>query len=60
MMNDMRKLMSLMEGVDLADVPQQRQRQDALDDQLHDLIYVANKFGMYDAADYLKKLLGNR
>lgn len=32
---------------------QQRQRQDALLDQLRDLIVVANRLGMYDAADFL-------
>ena len=30
------------------------QRQDALNDQLKDLILIANKFGFYDAADYIK------
>jgi hypothetical protein len=29
-------------------------RQDSLTDQLLDLIDVANRLGMYDAADYLK------
>lgn len=38
-------------------IPQQRQRQDALNDQLRDLIPVATKLGMYDAADFLRKLL---
>ena len=30
------------------------QRQDALNDQLHDLIIIANRFGFYDAADFIK------
>lgn len=30
------------------------QRQDSLCDQLRDLIIIANKFGFYDAADFLK------
>lgn len=33
------------------------QRQDSLNDQLADLILVANKLKMYDAADYLKSIL---
>jgi hypothetical protein len=31
------------------------QRQDCLQDQLKDLRQIANKFGFYDAADFLKK-----
>jgi hypothetical protein len=30
------------------------QRQDSLCDQLRDLRIIANKFGLYDAADFLK------
>lgn len=33
------------------------QRQDGLQDQLRDLIAVANRLGMYDAADYIRKLM---
>lgn len=33
------------------------QRQDSVTDQLKDLIVIANKFGLYDAADYIRKLL---
>lgn len=33
------------------------QRQDALNDQLRDLVRVANKLGFYDAADYIKNRL---
>lgn len=36
-------------------VPNQPQSQAALDDQLRALIAVANKLGLYDAADYLSK-----
>lgn len=38
-------------------IPQCEQRQDALNDQLRDLILVANKLGCYDAADYLKRVI---
>ena len=31
------------------------QRQDSLNDQLRDLVHVANKLGFYDAADHLKR-----
>jgi hypothetical protein len=35
----------------------QGQRQDSLDDQLRDLILIANQHGMYDAADYLTHVI---
>lgn len=35
-------------------IPQMTQRQDSETDQLRDLVAVANRLGMYDAADYLK------
>jgi hypothetical protein len=38
----------------LAHVPQCPQRQDSMVDQLSDLRFIANRFGFYDAADYLK------
>ena len=41
----------------LAALPQQPQRQDSTNDQLRDLITVANRTGMYDAADCLKAAL---
>jgi len=41
----------------LKQIPQQKQRQDALNDQLKDLYGVANRLGMYDAADYLRTIL---
>lgn len=31
------------------------QRQDSLTDQMIDLYTIANKFGLYDAADYIRK-----
>jgi len=38
----------------LKKIPQQPQRQDSLNEQLRDLINVANRLGMYDAADSLQ------
>lgn len=38
-------------------IPQQAQRQDALNDQLRDLRVVANRLGMYDAADFLRGVI---
>lgn len=38
-------------------LPKQVQRQDSLQDQLVDLLVVANKLGMYDAADYLNRMM---
>lgn len=37
-------------------IPQQPQVQDALNDQLAALVGVANKLGLYDAADYLRRV----
>lgn len=31
------------------------QRQDSLNEQMHDLYYVANHFGLYDAGDYIRR-----
>jgi len=36
-------------------IPQQKQRQDSLRDQLKDLHIMAARLGMYDAADWLWK-----
>jgi hypothetical protein len=44
-------------------VPRRPQRQDSLTDQLNDLVGVANRMGMYDAADFIRNHLsrmGNR
>lgn len=38
-------------------IPQQVQRQDSTDEQLRDLYAVANRLGMYDAADVLRNIL---
>jgi hypothetical protein len=40
-------------------VQQCQQRQDSTGEQLADLVYIANKFGFYDAANYLKDLTKN-
>lgn len=42
---------------ELEKVIQCPQRQDSLEDQIKDLIYIANKFGFYDASDYLKDVI---
>lgn len=36
------------------------QSQESLDDQLKDMYVLATRFGLYDAADWLKELLGHR
>ena len=36
------------------------QSQESLDDQLKDLHVLSNRFGLYDAADWLKELIGHR
>jgi hypothetical protein len=36
----------------------QVQRQDATDAQLQDLVRLAEQHGMYDAADYVKRMIG--
>jgi hypothetical protein len=36
------------------------QRQDSVSDQLADLTRVANKLGLYDAADALRQMFGNK
>lgn len=51
----MRPLPDTQEG--LRQIPQCRQRQDSLDDQLKDLHQAANRLGCYDAADYLKQVI---
>ena len=38
-------------------MPQQPQRQDDLSNQLLDLRAIANRCGLYDAADYLRNTL---
>jgi hypothetical protein len=51
---DSKKLSTWRE--EIKKVTQCAQRQDSTFDQLHDLAIIANKFGFYDAADYLKDL----
>lgn len=41
-------------------IPGMEQRQDSTTNQLEDLILVAHKIGMYDAADVIKTLLENK
>jgi len=41
---------------EFAKVKQCQQRQDGTGDQLLDLVVIANRFGFYDAADYLKEV----
>jgi hypothetical protein len=38
-------------------VPQFNQRQDSTEEQLRDLHAIANRFGFYDAADFLKNYI---
>ena len=42
---------------DLSSLPRRAQTQRALDDQLRDLSVIANRLGMYDAADHLRRKL---
>lgn len=43
---------------DLLDkLPQQHQRQDALNDQLHDLAVFSSRLGMYDAANFIRNIV---
>lgn len=41
-------------------IPQKPQRQDSTNDQLRDLMFVANRLGMYDAADIIRNILEQR
>jgi len=43
--------------VAMKSVTQQHQSQQALNEQLKALISVANKLGLYDAADYLNQMV---
>lgn len=44
----------------LSDIPRHHQTQRALDDQLRDLSVVANRLGLYDAADFLRDKVGRK
>jgi len=54
-----RRFLQLMEENERLTV-QKPQRQDALNDQLRDLAVIANREGMYDAADLITRLLGSK
>jgi hypothetical protein len=58
------ELMEAKDKVALKDlvalVPQQPQRQDSTNDQLRDLRVMANRLGMYDAADLIRNILKNK
>ena len=41
--------------IDINKIPALQQRQDSASDQLADLAIVANKLGMYDAADVIRR-----
>jgi len=45
---------------DLSDIMKRRQTQRPLDDQLRDLSVIANRLGLYDAADHLRVKLEQR
>lgn len=45
--------------IELGKIPAMPQRQDALADQLADLRMVANRLGMYDAADAIRQWCDN-
>lgn len=49
---------SFVKALDIDKIPQFRQTQRALSDQLADLMDLANHFGLYDAADYLRDKIG--
>lgn len=42
----------------IRNLPDMPQRQDGSQDQLRDLWHVANKLGLYDAADAIKSMAG--
>lgn len=54
---DVLKDLELFTGFDIKAIPAFPQRQDSLTDQVNDLINVATRLGMHDAADYLTKQL---
>ena len=37
------------------DIPQQEQKQDALNDQLRELVIAGNRLGLYDAVDVIQR-----
>lgn len=47
-------------NVESKNLPSYQQRQDSTNSQLRELYAVANRFGLYDAADILRNLLDNK
>ena len=45
--------------VDIAQLPVWPQRQDALADQMVDLVIIANRLGLHDAADAVRQMIPN-
>jgi hypothetical protein len=41
----------------VAETEQQPQTQEPLDDQLRKLYFLANRYGLYDAADFVRSVL---
>jgi hypothetical protein len=41
----------------VAETEQQPQTQEPLDDQLRKLYFLANRYGLYDAADFVRNVL---
>lgn len=39
---------------ELTKINQLQQRQDSITNQMHDLYFIANKFGLYDCADFIR------
>jgi hypothetical protein len=44
--------------IDLSEIPNCDQRQDSVAEQLFDLTMIANRMGMYDAADVIVQMAG--
>lgn len=58
---DVDNQMSNQNWIDVVNsLPKLPQRQDSTADQLVDLIMVANKLGMYDAADVIRSIVNPR
>jgi len=53
-MNPLKKVQIQKRKELLSDVPEKPNRQDSLNSQLRDLVAVAQKLGMQDAADFIK------
>lgn len=54
LVKQLNKKMSWKEELEKIDRENCPQRQDSLTDQMHDLHQIANKFGFYDAVDYIR------